>query len=370
MNRFDDMIRGLQKDIQVPESVWNRYIDTLDHLPERSVPKKSFTFSRKKLWPVAAAIAFALGTLTVSAAVYTYWKGGLEEKLQITSAQDKKLEDEHMRSFLDHSVTQGNITVTAQESIVDHYFAHLSFKIEGYNTEDGEQPAFSETDIIINHDRDFPVEWTSSFYQGIIPGSDGKMMFADGTPFTAGQAGSYKKEDGSMEFQITLMSEVKGAFLDQPIHIELKDLGIYTEEETLKTEVKGTWSFDWILEGSKDVETYDLNTSFSNGSTLLQAELSPISVSFLYQCSQQDGTKGEAIPTFTGVRLKDGTLLTGLSGQGYSGCQTEDPDLYRDTFALERVLDVEQIESLLFIRPTTEVPQDLTEEDLYFVPVS
>lgn len=34
-------------------------------------------------------------------------------------------------------------------------------------------------------------------------------------------------EDGSMEFQVEMMSEEKGVFFNQPIHVELKRLGSY-----------------------------------------------------------------------------------------------------------------------------------------------
>lgn len=371
MKQFDDMIRGLQKEIQVPESVWNQYTHTLSHLPEKTVPKKSSAFTGKKIWPSAAVIALFLGTATVSGAVYHYWNGGLKEKFQISSELNKKLEENHMKSFLDQSVTQDGVTVTAQESIVDQYFAHLSFQVEGYALEEGKQPAFSETRVQINQDSHFPVTWTSSFYQGLISGSGGQVLYADNTPVTSKQISSYYKEDGTMEFQITLMSEEKGAFLNQPIHIELKDLGFYTEDESVQTEAKGTWSFDWILKGCEEIKTYTLNTFFEEtGTTLLQAELSPISISCLYRSSEENITDGKTLPAFTGVRLKDGTLLTGLSGQGYSGYPTENSDVYRDTFALERVVDTEQVESLLFVRSASEGQEALTEENLYIVPVS
>ena len=35
MSKFDDMITGLQQDIEVPERVWAKYTDTLSKLPYR-----------------------------------------------------------------------------------------------------------------------------------------------------------------------------------------------------------------------------------------------------------------------------------------------------------------------------------------------
>ena len=35
MNRFDTMIEGLREEMEVPEKVWEKYMDTLENLPVR-----------------------------------------------------------------------------------------------------------------------------------------------------------------------------------------------------------------------------------------------------------------------------------------------------------------------------------------------
>ena len=227
--------------------------------------------------------------------------------------------------------------------------------------------------------------WSAAFYNGLIPGPDGKAVHADGTPLADGEEISYTMEDGSMEFQIRMMSDLKGAFLGKPIHVELKDLGIYGgKAEDIVVEAEGNWNFDWILTGSDAVKTYELNIPLEDsGATVLKAELSPISVSVTYNFPKQTETEmatdenGEEIlhttykevPTFTGVRMKDGTIYTGISNGGISGYLEEDSELYENITALRRVIDVEQVESLLFIRSYPEGDQALTEDNLYFVPV-
>ena len=385
MNKFDDMIHGLKQDTEIPDGVWMKYTEALSNLPDKHQERPSHIFSGRKMWPVAAAAALVIGTVSVSAAAYMQWSRGMEERFQVTAEQRQKLEDDQIASFVGQSVTQGNITVTAQQSIVDNYFAHLSFKIEGYEIEDGEEPGFSDIRIVVGNDADYTGGWSASFYDGLISGPNGKAIHADGTPMAEGEKISYTMEDGSLEFQVEMMSDKEGVFLDQPIHVELKDLGIYGgKAEDVTVEAEGIWSFDWTLTGSDAMKKYEVNVPLGeSGATVLQAELSPISISvsteFPMQKETQEGTdeNGEVFtyttykepPSFTGVRLKDGTIYTGISGGGICGYRTEDTDVYEVTVAFERIIDVDQVESLLFIKSYPEGEQPLTEENLYVVPV-
>ena len=386
MSIFDDMIYGLKQDTEIPKDVWKKYTDTLSNLPDKQGEPSSHTFFKKSMWPTVAVVALVIGTVSVSAATYMQWSKGLEERLQVTTEQRRKLERNQMASFVGQSVTQGNVTVTAQQCIVDNYFAHLSFKIEGYKVEDGNQPGFSDTNIIVGDNANHTGGWSASFYDGLLSGADGTAIHADGTPLKDGEIISYTMKDGSLEYHVDMMSETKGAFLNQPIHVELKDLGIYSgKAEDVAVEAEGTWSFDWVLTGSDEMKKYTLNIPLENsGATVLQAELSPISASVTYQFPRQKETEkatdenGEEIthtyykepPILTGVRLKDGTIYKGISGSGISGYISDDSDLYRNTAALERVIDVDQVESLVFVKSSPESEQPLTEDNLYFVSVN
>lgn len=397
MSKFDDMITGLQQDIEVPERVWAKYTDTLSNLPDRredicsNFPDKEekrpyLSFSQKRIWPVATAATLALCTISVSAAAYLHWSKGLQESLQVTAEQQKTLEENQMSSYVGQSVTQGDVTVTAQQCIVDNYFAHLSFKVEGYEVEDGQQPGFSDAIITVGDEEDYTGGWTASFYDGLIPGMDGRAIHADdGTPLTEDEVISYTMEDGSLEFHVEMMSDLKGAFLNKPIHVELKDLGIYGgKAEDVVVGAKGDWSFDWVLAGSDQMKQVELDAPLGDsGATVVQAELSPISVSVTYNFPRQEETEiavdengQESVhttfkeaPSFTGVQLKDGTIYTRISGGGVTGYESDDSEQYRDISALRRVIDVDQVESLLFVKSYPEGEQMLGEDNLYFVPV-
>lgn len=132
----------------------------------------------------------------------------------------------------------------------------------------------------------------------------------------------------------------------------------------------------------RGVEKFVLNAPLGDsGATVLEAELSPISISlrdeFPMQEIEEEGVdeNGEEIictaykepPLFAGVCLKDGTIYTAITGAGSLGYTGEDSDLYQKTWALNRVIDVEQIESLMFVKSYPEGEQPFAKKNLYFV---
>lgn len=385
MSRFDDMICGLRQELEIPEQVRERYTGTLAGLPEKRAVS-SRKSPRRKMWPVAVAAVLAVGAVGVSAAAYLRWRG-LEEQLQITPEQSQKLEEIEMAATPVQSVTQGDVTVTVQQSIVDNYFAHLSFKVEGYEPGEGKEPGFSGQEITVGDgERDYAGAWFGSFYNGLVSGPDGKVVHADdGTPLAEGEIRCYTMADGSLEYHATMMSNQRGTFLNQPIHAEFKDLGYYAAKAGgVEVEAEGTWSFDWELTGSDEMVTYELNEPLGeSGATVLRAEMSPISIALTYEFPRTEQTEdaigedGEQVsvttladpPDFTGVRLKDGTVYVRVTNGGLQGYQGES-DIYEKITGFDRVLDIDQVESLLFIKSYPDgFFQPLTEEHLYEVKV-
>ncbi len=386
MSKFNEIIYKLQHDTEVPENVWMRYTDTLSKLSDKGQKKPVPIISKSRMWPAAAAAVLIIGTISMSAAAHLQWSRGLERRLQSTPEQRQELEDNQMASFVEQSVTQGEVTVTAKQSIVDNNVAYLSFKVEGYKPAEGMEPGFSDVNVVVGDGKEQNSGgWSASFYDGLVQGADGKAVPADGTPLTEGETRSYTMEDGSMEFQIMMVSVEKGQFIDKPIHVKLKDLGTYQEKAgDITVEAAGEWNFDWTLTGSSEVRKYKLNSALGDsGATVLEAEVSPISVSVRYDFPRQEitervmdengkeslSTMNKEAPVFTGVRLKDGTIYTGISNGTYGGYTAENSNIYEDTTLLNRLIEAEQVESLLFIKSYPEGEQPLTEENLYFVPV-
>lgn len=68
MNKFDNMVKGLEQEIKVPDKVWKNYVETLNHLPDKNTRARRGTGK----WAAAAAVmALALvGTTTYAATRY------------------------------------------------------------------------------------------------------------------------------------------------------------------------------------------------------------------------------------------------------------------------------------------------------------
>lgn len=336
---------------------------------------------------MAAAAVLSVGILGAgAAAAYMQWGKSLEEGLRTTAQQRQLMEENQMVTFVGQSVTQGDVTVTAQQSIVDQNFAYLSFRVEGYQVEDGVQPGFSSVGISVGDGEEYFGGYCHGFYDGLVMGEDGGAAFADGTPLTEDSLVSYTLEDGSLEYQVTMYSVEAGFFIGKPIQVTLEDLGTYTgKAEDVVVDVQGVWNFEWTMEGSQDIRTLRMDAPLGeSGARVVQAELSPISIKVTYDFLRQeetelaidaDGNEREVTvyaepPYFTGVRLKDGTMYTRMTGMGGSGYSDEEDDnTWERVTELGRVIDVDQVESLLFIKNYPEDKGILTEENLYIVPV-
>ena len=146
--------------------------------------------------------------------------------------------------------------------------------------------------------------------------------------------------------------------------------------------MEGTWEFDWNLRGKESVETFVLQAELGDsGATVTKAELSPISMHVEYHFPLKEITEegldenGEVIytkmnaepPSHVGVKLKDGTLYPYLTDGGSMGYQEGDLETYIATFATDRIVDVEQVEGLLFWKSSSEGTP--TEDNFYVVPI-
>lgn len=401
-----NIIGTLQEDVVIPSIVEEKARAAFDAIKQEAKAPEEGTGSRKvsiqrrrtsrrKTVFLVAAAVLALGTVTVGAAAYMKWSQGLSEGLQATPEQQVKLEEENMATFVGQSCEDQGIKVTAVQCITDNYYAHLSFKVEGYELEQGSEPCFENINIAVdgidpfeNQDISRAVNWGAYFYDGCIMGLDGKAVHADGSPLEVDEEGrlitDYIMEDGSMEFQVTLSnSRTKGYLLDKPVHVELQNLGTTAKAEYFP-DIEGTWSFDFNLGGSSQARECELNAPLGDtGATVMGAEISPISLRAELEFPREeqeetyiDENGQEQIhttyaepPSLLGVRLKDGQLLRLYLGPGSMGYLSEDSDRYLITFAIDRIIDIDQVDALLFVKSYPEEDGQFTEENLYVVPI-
>jgi len=394
-----DTIEILQMEVEIPDAVQKKANQTFDKIREDKVEidadgkiipydkiKTVSKFSKKRIGIIVAAVTLTLATVSVAAA-YLNWGKSLSEGLQATQEQKVQMEENNMSTFVNQACTDQGITITAVQSITDNYYTHIAFKVEGYEPEEGVQPDFETMKVTVDGKDDFSSG--GSFYDGLVQGADGGVANADGTPLDTDENGGliehYVMDDGSLEYRITLANaHEKGYFINKPIHVEIYNLGTVSKAEYFN-EIEGTWSFDWDLQGSEDMKECTLNIPLGDtGATVVKAELSPISLRAEYEFPRQQVTdtgldeNDEEIsfdsyaepPQLSGVKMKDGTLYPFIYlGPGSLGYESEDTDIYMTAFAIDRIIDVEQVESLLFIKSYPEDEEPLTEDNFYIVPI-
>lgn len=374
MKKPEDMFEILKKDVEIPEVVMKKAKGAFEKIQAEAKiqekakitplsPKKTRKkIPAKRLFLVAAAVMIGAGGVTAGAAAYMRWSKTASEGMLASEETQKKMEETKLTVPVNKSDTQNGVTVTVSQTIVDSYYAHIIFKVEGYDAGEGKQPFF-ETDTVVVDGYD-PMEDPydekryfgsgGDWYDGVTMGEDGRAVrISDGKPLDEIEdyQENYRLEDGSYEYRLTLTHTAdKDYFMGKPIHIELHNLGT-AEKADLTNVTEASWSFDWVLEGSPEKKEYDLNAPIGDtGVTVKHVEISPISLSVTYDFpkkiyNKMDNSSGMLFFP-DGVRLKDGTeLKTIYLGPGTNGYISENE--YFIAFPVDRILDTDEIDALL-----------------------
>ena len=382
----NDTIYTLQQNIEIPDIVTEKANMAFEQIRKDAgsssdkivTYQKSVKKSRKKYVIVALVATMTVGAVSAYAA-YTNWSHGMKEELRISEEQQKNLEANGMAAFSDASVTDAGVTVTAQQSITDNYYTYLSFKVEGYSVEKGVQPDF-ETISVTADGQD--VSWGGRFYDGMISGDDGIVVNADGSAPETEADGSmienYVMDDGSLEYHMILKSHEKGFFTGKQLHVELENLGTVAKAQYYP-DIEGSWILNMTLGGADTAKYIETNEKLGDTETIVTGvELSPVSMRVTYdfpktepRMEEFEDENGEiqtiawpAQPPFAfGIRLKDGTVMKYISaGSESTGYTSEEGQEYVVSFPLDRVIDPDQVEAVLFREYDEENGKQLTYE--------
>ncbi len=385
-------IEMLQSEVIIPEIVQRKANLAFRQIQEESREKErviSYRRARNRKFLVAvAAAAGIMGAITACTAVYLHWSRGLEAELHVSEEEKRYLEDIKIVAPAGENsgVTSAGVTVTPIQSIVDSKFAFLSFKIEGYDLEEGKEPCFENIGITVDGSADF--SWSASFYDGLTTDEMGRVACQDGTLVQDLPEGvpveQYVAEDGTMEYDVFMIANVEeGIFIDAPVHVVFENLGTVHKAEFFP-DLEGRWEFDIKLSGSDKVRHVSSGNEIGDsGAVVNYADISPISLQVTYDFEAQPeeiegvGKDGQPIistlykepPVLTGVRLKDGTLLVGICNGGMTSWEDLEKGIYKETFATNRVIDTEEVDALLYLKPDGNGENMFAEENLYIVPV-
>lgn len=327
--------------------------------------------SKKRIFLLAAAAVLSVGCVSAAASAYMKWSKSLSEGLHATEEQKTMLEDTGMVNMIGQTVTDNDISVTLEQTMADNYFAYLAFRVEGYSVAAKTQPAFEHFNVLVDgEDGDFGE--TGLFYSGVVPGPDLMPQKADGSPLDTDEDGNliyeyYTQEDGSMEYWMILDGHGnRGGFLGKTVHVELENLGTVDKAE-YKPVLEGKWTFDCTLGGSEEMRIVDLEEPVGDvGMTVTHVELSPISAYIEYKVSNQQATE-KVNTSFPGIKMKDGTLYPYIWYEpGITGKSSSDSEAYVINFSFDRIIDVDQVEGLIFLKKNMDGPiENMTEERYY-----
>ena len=306
---------------------------------------------------IAAAVLLILTMATALAAGIISWRRGLEDKLQVTEDIRTAYRDTQLFEEPGLSVTQNGVTVTMDQCIVEPNAAYVSFRVKGYqpqitrNSQYLELPQFR--DVLVELDGQEDVCFVEPLF---FDGLDALGRLADGSAPENDDL-PYLNENGEMVFILSMRSDEDGfSFVGKNLHVRLGGLGIESTKyvyDTVRVDVQGVWEFAWTLKGtSRRVKLDGLSMPVGqDGSVLTDLSLSPIYINMLMRVprepvpSDPDTTNA---PLFRGVRLIDGTVLDYLAWRGYNDYLADSGEAYRQAWALNRIIDPEQVESLLF----------------------
>ena len=386
----------LNGDVEIPEVVLKKADDALAQIRESTKPvrkaKKESRFQGGLRYAQAAAIACAVlvgaGGITVTAAVVHHlWSRGMQGNIQATEEQQKDLAEQGMVTQFDQSaaqeeglnlssmeVTSEGITVKPMELIADGHFVHAAFQVSGYDLADGEEPCFENVVVYTGEDENAQDGWVNmggGFYDGIVSNNNGEPVYEDGTPLASDETGNivehYKAADGTLEYVMTLYkTDPDESLLGQTLHVHFENLGTVEKTEFMNG-IGGTWEFDIPVSGKDAAKSCELNTALENVNvTVCSAAISPISIRVDYEVTGELQTQEDdnGLPNVGGVVLKDGSKVLYLLNGGQSGYQKGSDTQAYLLATFDRVIDVDQVQSLLFRLHAGDQPEEYVTVDL------
>ena len=254
-------------------------------------------------------------------------------------------------------------------------------RAEGYEVKEGGilQPDFETVHVTVDGKEGAVLK--HSFFNNWHITDEERTYANDDTPIRARKDGTlverYQNDDGSMEYIISVMKNFEeSSLIGKKVHVELQNLGTYVRySSAYRTDVEAVWSFDFTLEGADQVRSAVMSQPLGDsGITVTKVELSPISFYVEYDyCPQltMKDAKGTwtigTVPPLVGVRLKDGTLITGAMG-GASEGYVDDAGRYIYYGTINRIIDPQEVDTLLFFKSAVyEERTSFIEEDYYYL---
>ena len=363
-------------------------------LLDRANQEKPKKHSRRKLVIIALAACLSLTMLT-GAAVYTRWSTTAQTRYNPSQDVKEQAEKSGLSVMLEEtkgkensdevlSVTDQGVTITAVQSIVDNYRAEITFRIEGFELPEGEEP-FAWPRVTIDGKRDYSVSQTGGFYDGTTRNDKGEWVYAsDGSPVKYDDTKpfspailDYVAEDGSLEYTHYInFHETDGRYMGKEIVFTFSSIDFqpHTKTGEFVPQVKGNWELKWTLTGTSDSISITPNAKIGDSDViLLDAEIGQKTIRARYQVDDYWEGWDELVElpqAVQGVRMKDGSEHR--CGAGTSGFEDQENMIYFTEWDISNaILDISQVESLMFHKGwELDANGKPTIQTFYYIPIS
>ena len=355
---------------------------------------KTKHYSSKRIFLIALAAAMILATLT-GAAVFTRWSRTAQVRFNPSEDIKEQAEKSGLSVMLEEtkgtenpnevlSVTDQGITITAVQSIVDNYRAEVTFRIEGFELPEDEDPFVWPT-VTIDGDQHFGGMQTGAFFDGTTRNEAGEWVYvSNGQPVAFEPDGEYESavldyvaDDGSLEYTHYInFEETDGRYMGKEIVFSFHSIGFQSHQKAGMPEpqVEGNWELKWTLTGTSDSITVTPNAQIGDsGVILLDAEIGQKTLRTRYQADDYWEGWDELVTLpqgVQGVRMKDGSEH--MCGASTSGFEDQEKMIYfMESDMFDAILDISQVESLMFHKGwELDANGDPTIQTFYYIPIS
>lgn len=204
-------------------------------------------------------------------------------------------------------------------------------------------------------------------FEQIIVKTDGKEVNVSGSFRNFGEEDEpvYQKADGTMEYLMQIDTNEKNGLAGKKIQVILENLGTVNKQAEFVSDVKGIWTLDWELAGTEKEEGLSVNQTIGDTDTVVKSiEITPLSLTIHYDMPRKKITKqsygDDGVTTWEtyeepwflyGFRMKDGTVRQMVFQSQEQGYDDETTEAYTVQYATDQIVDVEQISSLLYVKP-------------------
>lgn len=349
--------------------------------------------NRRKMTLIPLAATLILATLT-GAAVFTRWSTTAQTRYNPSQDIKEQAEKSGLSVMLEEtkgeenpkevlSVTDQGITITAVQTIVDNYRAEITFRIDGFDLPEDEDPFVWPT-VTIDGDLFFYGSQGGGFYDGTTRNENGEWVYAStGEPVKSRDDEfqsvifDWVADDGSLEYTHYIsFNETDGRYLGKEIVFTFDSIDIQGHRKAGPSipHVEGNWELRWTLTGTSDSITITPNAKIGDSDViLLDAEIGQKTIRARYKVDDywegwnQLVTLPQAV---CGIRMKDGHEYR--CGAATSGFEDQENMIYfTESDIYDGILDISQVESLMFHKGwEKDEAGNPTIHTFYYIPIS